>query len=200
MHSTNGQLITLEEHYRVKLNYLSDFYDNMLEFVQQQKRQHLSLLKQDISRNLELAQVRVQQNDDYLQEVNSIVQDIESQMEAIINVITEAQFRKCLNEYQRSLEECKQSIVAQHTFIQRTTDPEVEALQDKLVQFQAAIEQIIGRDESAGRKAAGSNFSFDGSSMNTRPAKSAFRNLFDSSQQGSEAEMQNHQSPQFKVI
>ncbi|CAN5951087.1 unnamed protein product [Sphagnum jensenii] len=59
----------------------------ILEYVQLLKRQHLSLLKQEISCNLQIASSELKQNDDTLLEVKSIVHDIESQLEAIVNTI-----------------------------------------------------------------------------------------------------------------
>ena len=171
----------------------------MMEYVQQLKRQHLSLMKQDISRNLQIALVELKQNDENLLEMKSIIHDIESQLDAIVNVIPEDQFRKCINEYQRSLESYRQTAAGQQTFIRNTSDPEINSLRDKLVAFQAAAQNIIGKEESGARAIAGGVFSFDGSA-NTQPFKSAFRNLFDSGQQESDQEVFTHQSPQFKVI
>jgi len=171
----------------------------MMEYVQQLKRQHLSLMKQDISRNLQIALVELKQNDENLLEMKSIIHDIESQLDAIVNVIPEDQFRKCINEYQRSLESYRQTAAGQQTFIRNTSDPEINSLRDKLVEFQAAAQNIIGKEESGARAIAGGVFSFDGSA-NTQPLKSAFRNLFDSGQQESDQEVFTHQSPQFKVI
>lgn len=170
-----------------------------MEYVQQLKRQHLSLMKQDISRNLQIALVELKQNDENLLEMKSIIHDIESQLDAIVNVIPEDQFRKCINEYQRSLESYRQTAAGQQTFIRNTSDPEINSLRDKLVEFQAAAQNIIGKEESGARAIAGGVFSFDGSA-NTQPLKSAFRNLFDSGQQESDQEVFTHQSPQFKVI
>ena len=131
--------------------------------------------------------------------MKSIIHDIESQLDAIVNVIPEDQFRKCINEYQRSLESYRQTAAGQQTFIRNTSDPEINSLRDKLVEFQAAAQNIIGKEESGARAIAGGVFSFDGSA-NTQPLKSAFRNLFDSGQQESDQEVFTHQSPQFKVI
>ena len=48
-----------------------------------------------------------------------------------------------------------------------------------------ATEQIIGKVESGPREEPDGVFSFDGS-INSKPLKSAFRNLFESSQKGSD--------------
>lgn len=79
-------------------------YDSISNHVNQLKKQHISQIRTILKQQLQYGEQQVMLNQQHQFDLTAIINDIESQMQAIIHVITEDQFRKCLAEYGRNLQ------------------------------------------------------------------------------------------------
>lgn len=83
---------------------MDEFYDAMIDYMKHVKSQHLNLIKGELRKYVQVGEIECGDIDDCTAELDSIVSDMQGNINSIVKEVTEDKYRECFNFYSQKVE------------------------------------------------------------------------------------------------